>query len=77
MQVPHPIMSIELRKMLYRYDEVAQLISLSLQSVRRLVDMGELERIYVARREPRITRESIISYVARRRHANGSLAHPT
>jgi len=68
---------MELRKLLYRYDETAELISLSVQSIRRLVDEGELERVYVARREPRVTRESILSYVERKRHQNGSAVHPT
>lgn len=68
---------MELRKLLYRYDEAAELLSLSVQSIRRLVDAGELERVYVAGREPRITQESILDYVKRKKHKNGSLVHPT
>lgn len=68
---------MELTKLLYRYDETAKLISVSVQTIRRLVDEGQLERVYVARREPRITRESIVSYVERKKRENGSRAHPS
>jgi len=68
---------MELRKLLYRYDEAAELLSLSKQSIRRLVDAGDLERVYVAGREPRITQESIAGYVKRKKQQNGTLVHPT
>jgi hypothetical protein len=58
--------AVELKKLLYRYDETARLVSLSVQSVRRLVEQGDLMRIYVMKREPRITAESIAEYLNRK-----------
>lgn len=58
---------MELKKLLYRYDEVAELLSLSVTTIVRLAEGGELERVYVAEREPRITADSIRAYLERKK----------
>lgn len=59
---------IEMKKLLYRYDETAELLSVSKQTVRRAVEAGELAVVYVGRkgRDPRITAGSIRRYVERK-----------
>lgn len=57
---------IELTKLLYRYEEAAELISISVRSIRLLIDEGRLERVYVMSRTPRVTAASIQSYLKRK-----------
>lgn len=69
---------MDLKKALYRYDEAAQILSVSVDTVRRLVDTGCLTRVYVtsSHRGARITAQSIQTYVERLNKENGSLLHP-
>lgn len=55
--------TIILRQLLYRYEDAAGLLSLSRISLRNLIDEGKLIRIYVLRRSPRITVESMAEYL--------------
>jgi len=56
------------QKRLYRFDEVGNLLSLSVASIRRLVSKGELQGVRATvGRGLRITADSLVRYVARRR----------
>jgi excisionase family DNA binding protein len=50
-------------------EEVAETLVISPQSVRRLVERGELAAIRVSERRLRFTREDVAEYVTRRREA--------
>ena len=65
---------MELKKKLYTYGETALLLSVSVRHVRRLIDDGKLERVFVGKtvRSARITGESIERYVAELVRQNGS-----
>ena len=69
---------MELKKKLYRYDEAAQLLSCSVDTVRRLVQGGELNRIFMGKSlsSARVTADSIETYIERKQQENGSLLHP-
>lgn len=67
---------MELKKLLYRYDEVSHVLGLSVQAIYRLVEEGELERIYVMKREPRITLKSITDYISKKTSLTSSLTNP-
>ncbi|GEM_PF-5916691 len=53
---------IELRKALYRYDETANLLSVSRRTITREVEAGKLDVVFV-RNRPRITADSIRRYI--------------
>jgi len=53
---------MKLSKLLYTYRETADLLCISHASVLRRLQEGQLRRIYVNQRDPRITAESILRY---------------
>jgi len=67
---------VELKKLLYTLREAGELLSVSEPTVRRLAETGELELIYVAKREPRITADSIVHYINRKKQETNSLQTP-
>ncbi|WP_407702782.1 helix-turn-helix domain-containing protein [Thiorhodovibrio litoralis] len=52
-------------KLLLTYSEAAELLSLSVRSIERLVEKEELKRVYPTKRSARIITASIEEYVAR------------
>ncbi len=69
---------MELKKLLYRYGEAAQLLGVSVRHIRRLVDEGKLERVFIGKtlHSARITASSIERYVAELVRRNGSILNP-
>ena len=70
-QMEHP----ELTKSVYRYAEAAAALDCSVATVLRMVESLELERIYLRRREPRITRDSIVDCLRKKRAETSSRFH--
>ncbi|MFQ5696029.1 MAG: helix-turn-helix domain-containing protein [Terriglobia bacterium] len=70
---------MELKKKLYRYLEVAELLSISVRRVRQLVEAGNLERVFVGGNlsSARITAESIDRYLKELVQLNGSVLNPS
>lgn len=60
-------------KHLFSYKQAAKFLSVSEHTVRRLAESGELVRIYVVPRCPRIFRESLVSVLAKRKVEQGFL----
>lgn len=54
-------------RLLYRYHELAELLGETEQAITRLVDAGELRRVYVSRGQARITAESALAYLRRKK----------
>ena len=69
---------MELKKLLFTYREAAELLSVSVAHIRRLVESGQLTRLYIgsSKRSARVTAESLQGYVARKLQENGSYLHP-
>ncbi|KKN46391.1 hypothetical protein LCGC14_0673670 [marine sediment metagenome] len=70
---------MKLTKLLYRYQEAAQLLSVSTATIRRLVEEGKLTRVLTrgSRRSARITADSLERYVSQMEQLNGSALKPT
>ena len=51
-------------KLLVTYAEAAEMLSVNARTVRRLVDKGDLDKVYVTPRSPRIPVVSLNRYVA-------------
>jgi len=70
---------MNLTKLLYRYQEAAQLLSVSIATIRRLVEEGKLTCVLTrgSRRSARITAESLERYVSQTEQLNGSALKST
>jgi excisionase family DNA binding protein len=57
LQQPPPL------QLLHTYEAAAQALSVSVPTIRRLVEQKQLERVYVGKRGVRITDRSLRSYI--------------
>jgi|GEM_PF-2142639 excisionase family DNA binding protein len=64
------------RKLLLNYEQAAEFLNVSTHTVRRLAEAGELERIYVVPRSPRITHESLTAFLTKKRKEQGFATSP-